>query len=151
TQVAAHWPLGLFHNDFARALKDEKTKKRIRDIPGLVVLCASDEGQRSWVSEEWRQTIFAHHVLEGLRRATESGGRGTALALHKYALDRVKRWARHNREAAQTPLLLGGEERAGALELVAVEGTYKAPDPGKVKPFAPPQELAQAWGESHKL
>jgi hypothetical protein len=151
TQVPAHWPLGLFHNDFARALGDERTRKRIDEIPGLVVLAASAEGQRSWVSEEWGQTIFAHHVLEGLKGATESGGRVNAYDLHRYALDKVKRWARHNREASQTPVLLGSEERARALELVAVEGGYKAPNPADIKPFEVPAELAQAWAESHRL
>jgi hypothetical protein len=144
TQVDAAWPLGLFHNDFARKLK-EQLAARVEKSPGLVVLSASDEGERSWVSEEWRQSIFAHHVHEGLRGAAESGGRVTAHDLHQYVLKKVQHWARQNREALQTPVLLGGEGRARGLELVALEQPYQAPDPARLEPFRAPPELGKAW------
>src|SRR5262249_22979556 len=61
TQESANWPRGMLHNDFVRRLKH--LKGRVEEIPNLVVLCASDDDQRSWVSEEWQQTIFAHHIV----------------------------------------------------------------------------------------
>src|SRR5262249_49906038 len=113
TQVSAWWPLGMFHNDFARKL--EELKGRIEEIPGLVVLSASGDDQRSWASEEWRQTTFGHHVLEGLRGAADEAGRVNALKLYTYVRDKVKHWARHNRGSLQEPVLFGGQERARTM------------------------------------
>ena len=150
TQVPASWTFGFFHNDFARQLN--KLKERIERTAGLVVLSASGEDQRSWVSEEWRQSIFGHHVQEGLRGAANSGsGRITAYDLAEYVKDKVQRWARHNREARQEPVLLGGADRAKAMELVAVAKPYEAPDPRKLEPFRVPEKLTLAWGDAYKL
>src|SRR5262249_53040203 len=45
TQMTAHWPLGLMHNGFARAL--DGLNARIAAIPNLIVLSASAADQRS--------------------------------------------------------------------------------------------------------
>src|SRR5260370_7327249 len=107
----------MLHNDFARQLKG--LEARIKAIPGLVVLAASGEDQRSWVSEEWRQSGFAHHVLQGLRGAASTGSRGiTPQDLFDYVKEKGTHWARHNRGSLQTPLLLGKDQVPKQIKLV---------------------------------
>src|SRR5205823_1301974 len=65
--VDAHCPIGMLHNDFTRQLN--KRKEKIETHPNLIVLCASDEDQTSWVSEERRQTIFTHFLIDALNQA----------------------------------------------------------------------------------
>src|SRR5205823_7299384 len=123
TQVEGATTLGVLHNDFARGLAD--LQERIEKIPNLIVLSASDAGQRSWPCEGRRRTIFTHYVLEGLRGAADEApsgdgnGRVDGLELHRYVRAEVERWARRHRQARQTPVLLGGEDRARSIELVA--------------------------------
>jgi hypothetical protein len=135
TQVPAHWPSGQLHNDFVHQLKELDRAGDIARYPNLVILCASDEDQRSWVSEEWRQTIFTHFVVEGLKGAADNpagGGDGnsrvTALELHKYVRARVEAWAQTTHNALQQPLLLpqkDGEQRAAAMNLVQLPEPYQ--------------------------
>jgi hypothetical protein len=154
TQVPAQWPLGMLHNDFARQLK--ALEPEIDKIQNLVVLQASDVDQRSWVSEEWRQSIFAHYLIEGLKGAAvaKSGrARITALDLHKYVCDEVKKWVQLNRNAVQTPILLGGEQRANSFELAVDEGKWRPPDPTDAPghAFKVPNELDKAWEKCRQL
>jgi hypothetical protein len=149
TQVSADWPLGILHNGFARQL--DLLNDDIAAIPNLIVMSASDVNQRSWVSEEWRQTIFSHYVIEGLKGAAgkESGGRINALDLHKYVQQNVERWVRSNREASQRPVLLPrgdkGEALARNMELVVIKENYQAPNPRELPNFEPAPELQKAW------
>jgi serine/threonine-protein kinase len=144
TQVAANWQAGMLHNDFARQLRGDFTD-RIEQIPNLVVLSASDVDQRSWASEEWRQTVFAHYIIEGLRgAAADRNGRVDALSLYQYVAGNVTKWAWANRAALQTPVLLGGEERARGIELVVVRGKYQPAD-AEVPVFQVPTMLTAAW------
>jgi hypothetical protein len=149
TQISADWPLGILHNGFARELA--KLESKIAGIPNLVVLSASGPDQRSWVSEEWRQTVFAHFVIEGLKGDAKESGRGriTALDLHNYVHKKVANWVRSNRDAVQEPVLLPGggkgEDLAGKMDLVVVEETYQPPNPRELWISDPPQELLTAW------
>src|SRR5262249_20154995 len=95
SQLSGSWPLGMFHSDFARMLKE--LRPRLDEFPNLIVLSASDEDQRSWVGEEWGQTVFTHYVLEGLRGAADANQdrRVTVLELYNYVHAKVKHWARH--------------------------------------------------------
>jgi hypothetical protein len=155
TQVPANWQLGMLHNDFARKL--HKVSERIEQIPNLVVLSSSDIDQRSWVSEEWRQTVFTHYILEGLSGAADEAetgnhdGRVNALELHKYVAAKVQQWTRDNRDALQTPVLLGGEERAKDIELVAVTPKEQRPVVDEAPAFRVPSELTTAWQTFHDL
>jgi hypothetical protein len=146
TQLDAHWPLGMLHNDFAREL--DRLNQRIAENPHLIVLSASGPDQRSWVCEEWRQTAFGHYLLEGLKGAATRDHRLNAAALYEYVAEHVSRWARDNRNALQTPVLLPhGEEglrRARGIHLAWVSGyTPAAADPGPA--FQPPELLTEAW------
>jgi hypothetical protein len=157
TRVGAHWPLGQLHNDFARALAGQAG--RIDSVPNLVVIGSSDADQRSWVSPEWGQTVFAHYVLEGLQGAADQpaekgndNGRVDALELYRYVHTRVERWARHNRARLQTPVLLGGEQRARDLELLAYEQYQTSPPPEDAPDRgADSEELKQAWQACREL
>ncbi|HYT92849.1 MAG TPA: hypothetical protein VEL76_29300, partial [Gemmataceae bacterium] len=65
TQAPANWRAGMLHNSFVRAL--DALEDRIAAMPNLVVLCASDAEQRSWVCDELRRTAFTHFLIEGLK------------------------------------------------------------------------------------
>jgi hypothetical protein len=154
TQVPALWSFGMVHNDFVRALKDEP---KLKEIKNLVVITSSGEDQRSWVSEEWRQTIFAHFVLEGLKGAADQSPTGdrnsrvTVGELYNYVRKQVTHWARHNREALQEPMLIDNGNLAGKTELVAADDGYIAPDPKTIPEFQVPRGLEQAWTECQQL
>jgi hypothetical protein len=156
TQVPADWPSGMLHNDFVRKLKE--LEPEIARIDDLVVLCSSDMDQRSWVSEEWQQTIFAHYVIEGLRGAADSdfNSRVTALELFNYVKERVKDWTQVNRGAVQEPILLpsqAGADRARGIELVQNPEPYQESGPDKApgKSFQPPPDLLAAWQQCTDL
>lgn len=147
TQVPASWPFGIFRNDFVRELE----KEQIAEIPNLVVICSSGNGQRSWVSEEWGTTIFAHYLVEGLGGAADGrrskDGRIDVWELFDYVRENVRGWVRDNRDAFQEPILLGGDQRAQGMELVLA---------GKQAPRSPEEapelkELAEAWKERDQL
>jgi hypothetical protein len=141
----------MIYNDFSRELK--LLDPAIKKIPNLVVFNASDAYQRSWASEEWRQTAFGFYLQEGLKGGAGSG-RVTAWKLYQFVRQKVERWAHDNREAAQTPLLLPlgeeGEGRAQAMELAPVEEDYKEPSVPTAAPISQ-EKLAQACGEAEKL
>src|SRR5262249_20270174 len=127
TAVEAQWALGILNNDFAVAL--ERLNDAIAAVPNLVVLSACAAGQRSWASDEWGQRASLHFLNEGLRGAAASeNGRIHVLDLYRYVHSEVEGWARANRRAIQTPVLLPsgaeGERRARAIELALVAGRW---------------------------
>ena len=144
TQVPADWSLGMLQNGFARGLHD--LSKDIEAIPNLVVLSASEPDERSWGSEELRKTVFTHFVIEGLKGAADEdhNGRVDAKELHEYVKRNVSRWARANRAARQTPVLLGGVDRARDIEIVVVKDEYQAPNYAEIPPFEAPRSWAKA-------
>jgi hypothetical protein len=152
TGVAADWPLGMFHNDFARQVETAVDQKH---VPNLVVLCASGPDQRSWVAEETGQTVFAHYVLEGLKGAAQRNGPVTAGGLADYVTSQVERWARHNRNALQKPVLIGPKELANKMELASAETTPAATRNRRTRPRLPrdwpkPGPSGTSWGmQSH--
>lgn len=155
TQIASDWNLGMLNNEFARHL--ELLDARIAEIPNLIVLSASAPDQRSWVSDEWQQTIFTHYLIEGLRGAADLDGSGRidAWELHRYAAASVQEWVWSNRIALQTPLLLpkgeSGTQRARSMMLAVREGNYVPPDPSKIPEYRPPASLRDAWRKCKDL
>jgi hypothetical protein len=152
TQVEAYWPAGLLHNDFARQLA--ALEPSIKKQPRLVVLSASMPDQRSWVSEEWRRSVFTHYLLEGLRGgAADSGGTITAAGLHAYVKEKVERWAQDNRAAQQTPVLLpedGGHAARMTLRTVDRAAPREtAPEEPPGDNFEGAEALAKVW-ETHR-
>lgn len=153
TQVPADVRSGLLHNDFARKLRE--LQEQIEAQENLVVLCASDVNERSWPSEEWQGTIFGHYVVEGLKGAADSdkNSRITAHELHEYVQRKVKAWAQANRNAAQTPFMLGSKARAESIELVQIKEAYTetAPELAPGGSFSYPTELQAAWERWQEL
>ena len=151
TQVNADWNLGLLHNDFVRTLANDP---RLKNIPNLIVFCASDENQRSWVSEEYGRTIFAHYVVEGLKGAADANDDGllTAQELIDYVQHKVESWVRHNRGDVQTPRVIDPNNLAKDMDLVPVErSAYKEPDPAQLPAVHAAPELLAAWKQREEL
>src|SRR5207302_9524618 len=48
-QTTNYQPFGIIHNAFVQRL--EELSDQVEKVPNLVVLCASDKEQRSWVSD----------------------------------------------------------------------------------------------------
>lgn len=156
TQINADWHLGILHNDFARELVE--LAPRIESIPNLVVICASDVDQRSWVCAEYQRSIFAYYFVEGLKGAAadlNNDGRINVWELHNYTSNQVQRWAAVNRRSLQTPLLLPhdelGEKRASHIDLAIVRENYNPPDPHLAPVFVPPPDLKKAWETRQRL
>jgi hypothetical protein len=152
--AGAYWPAGIVHNDFVARLKDPKTVLG----KNLVVLCASDEGQTSWVSEERGQTIFNYFLIKGLRdKALISGSNRISVGdLYEYVKENVANWAWHNRAAVQTPILLGSAETRNGLELIPLTSNADDPEADKAtespsKLFVPSAPLKGLWAQTAKL
>jgi len=118
--------LGVLDNQFAQSLR--LLDARIAAVPNLTILCASDEGQRSWSCAPWRQTVFGHYIVAGLegRADYDHDGRVTGNELSRYVADRVEKWSWSNREVAQRPFSLPtgdeGELRGSAITLSYIRG-----------------------------
>ena len=152
-QPPPSWVHGNLHNDFARGLKT--LDAAIEQVPALAVICSADENQRSWVSEEWRESVFNHFLVEAAKGAVgRPGDRVTGSQLLEYVNAEVNRWAIANRDEPQTLLVLPqatGRDRANKLEPSDVPpgGYVAAPAPDA--PGSIPADLAQAWEAAEKL
>jgi hypothetical protein len=103
TQSPTDWRNGILINHFADGLK--KLEPEIASDPRLLVLCASSPGQRSWTSEEFGRSIFAHFLMEGLSGGAIGGKTGpiTASDLMPYMRSKVDDWVQRNRADSQRP------------------------------------------------
>jgi len=79
------------------------------------------------VSEEWKQTIFQHYLIEALRGGADAAdgsdpdGRINGLELFHYVRTQVRDWAASNRDAAQDAgPAARGRGRAGAGKAIHV-------------------------------
>lgn len=126
-QAPLHTPIGMLHNDFVARLKQEYGKK-IDEMSNLVVICSADADQRSWASEEWQNSVFAHYVTQALKGDEHTPGANvTAGSLYDYLKKKVDTWAQTNRARKQTPILLGGQARADGMALVHIAEPYAPP------------------------
>ncbi len=150
TQVGADYRDGFVLNEFAPRLK-ELVEKRGDLGRNTFILCASDTNQRSWVSEEWQQTIFTHYIVEGLKGAADGNNdtRVTIGELEHYVRAQVPQWVRATRDAIQEPIFLGNEDEAGRVDLVKLREPYK-PSEVPVDTLKAPDILAQ-WQEYQSL
>jgi hypothetical protein len=153
TRVTVSWPHGLLFNDFARALKE--LDDTISKCPGLAVICASDEDQRSGVLEERRTSAFGYYFLEALKGAGHGrGARVTAATAFDYTKGEVERWAVATRNEKQTPILLPateGQARAERIDIAAAPaGGYQQPAQPEV-PANVPSDLEDAWKTANDI
>ncbi len=145
--MPSHAALGMLTNDFARGVAD--LDARIAAIPNLVVLVSTSPDELSWSSSDWGCTSFAHFLIEGLQGAADDNDdhRIDALELWNYTKKNCNNWARINRLAEQTPMLLptgaDGERRATHILLSLVDRKHQ-PTPPAEKPETP-GPLKAAW------
>ena len=94
---------------------------------------ASDVEQRSWMADEYRQSIFTYCVIEGLKGDADGAAddrkdqRVNAWELCRYVQKRVEEWAQPDRVGQSRPCRCGREQlrsftRNPALEIVGVHG-----------------------------
>lgn len=116
TLAPANLPMGMIRNDFIAKLIELET-----EIPwpsNLVVIAPASRDQRTWVSENWRETVFGHFVAEGLaRRGPGQGPRVDSRVLFDHVERKVKEWSAVNRGQEQTPILLPSGKGARAFDL----------------------------------
>src|SRR5262249_46830292 len=103
TALTPSVPLGLLHNDFARALAD--LDEQIAAVPNLVVISSSDVDQRSLPAPGSRSTLFGRHLVRGLSGEAKRRGRLDAWGLFRHVRTRVSEEA-NDLGLEQTPLLL---------------------------------------------
>ena len=153
TRVMVSWPHGLVLNDFARALKE--LDSRIEAIPGLAVICASDDDQRSWLFEERGLSVFGHYFYQAMRGAGhDRGQRVTAATAFTYAKGEVERWSIANRAEKQSPILLPqgiGQARAETIDLAATPPAGYVNPPAVDTPGSIPVDLVDAWKTANNI
>ncbi|QDU58367.1 vWA domain-containing protein [Aeoliella mucimassa] len=122
TTLRGVWRLGVPANTFASAL--QQYDPRIAEIPNLVVVCSSSEGEKSWVNQPEQRTSFGYHLrraLNGLAVDSNNDGRITAEEAYNTVGDRVNSWAQSHAHANQQPVLLPsgdiGTTRAQSMQL----------------------------------
>lgn len=154
--VTADWPLGMLCNDFARSL--ESRNSRIAEIPNLVVIGAGGPDEQSWASRRWRQTVFGHYLLNGLKGCaddTNQDGRIDTWDLYTSVSRATQHWAKVNRAARQTPFLLPhgrvGLQRARNMDLVPVTSHAAASAVTAPEKFEVPATIVAAWDTCEKL
>lgn len=153
THSPTDWRQGVLVNDFATGLM--ALAPEIAADPTLLVLCSSSPGQRSWVSEEFGQSVFAHFLIEGLKGGAIDGRAGpiTAVELLPYVRKKVNDWVQSNRADnnvpfRQEPFLLpaGAENDKRASRFTLAYG-----DPNYEPVLTPPRrelrtdELKKSW------
>jgi hypothetical protein len=162
TGMPYHWELGMLRNDFSLELK--KLEPEIKKIPNFVVICASDEGQRSWASDAWGHTAFLHFLTRALggeadRRPARSGqARGARVNLEQvfdYLAIHVKNWAAIHCNAPQQPLILPsgetGRKVARSIELPSIRGLEEPKSSELKQASSIEQAIAGSWDEYRKL
>lgn len=142
--------LGMLENDFA--LKLRQLDAEIREIPNLVVVCASDVNELAWDCPMWGRTTFAHFWIEGLRGAAidlDDSGRINVTELLAFTSAQTSHWVHTHYRARQTPWLLPtgaeGQRRAKRIDLCWKDDAYEPSTPTLVAPTAVPPNLKSYW------
>ncbi len=162
TGLPYHWELGMLRNDFARELK--KLDAEIKKIHNFVVVCASGEGQRSWVNESAGRTAFLHFLIRALSGTATRASVGSAWPPSKRVnleevFDDVARevnsWAAIHCNAAQEPFILpsgdDGRRLARSIELPPVRPLVDPEAPVEDERRSIEQALASRWGAFRDL
>src|SRR4051794_14390095 len=127
-QVGSDRDLGVYANAFVHRVQACLAAK---PSSGLVILSSCAPGQTSWSSEADRGSVFGHYVARGMAGAAtgwDPGAQGlTVRGLGRYVRYHVERWARANRQAEQTPVLLGDPSVNFPLRLATASRTPPAP------------------------
>lgn len=141
--------LGVLADDVAaRVQADLKKLAESTGKQDLLVLCACAPGQTALTSEDLGRSVFGYYLDEGLRGWADgynpegkSDARVSVQELARFVRVRVDRWATRNRNARQTPVLVG----TGDFELVTLEHGTARPAPELAPAAEYPAWLSQAW------
>ena len=156
-QIGSDRNLGVYANGFIHELKKalEKTPNK------LAILCSCAPGQTSWASEFDGRSVFGYYVEMGLSgKAVGFDGRSNGLtveALSRYVRSQVAAWAKTNRQAEQTPELIGDLSMNFALPRAsrAKSRPSAAPPAGEVAESEDEKRilarLEQAWTRLDEL
>jgi hypothetical protein len=152
--TGSNWSTGMIHNQFVANLK--AMNERIKGIPNLVVLCSTDEHQRSWHSPEWGRSVYLHYLLEGLKGAADTDKNDwiNLQELHAFVASRTQRWVYDNRLELQTPIMLPNEanDASWVTKMRVVQQTkHKEPDQMPAAPFTAPPGLSEVWAQWMEL
>src|SRR5216684_5114497 len=131
--------LGVLADDVATRIAQELKSV---DDPQLMVLLSCSPGQVSLASEDLGRSVFGYYLEEGLRGWADGwnaegkrDGQVSARELAEFVKRRVDRWAEHNFETRQTPILLPKDAKDDFL-IIALEH-------GQPQPELPAPELAE--------
>ncbi|MDZ4820139.1 MAG: hypothetical protein SGJ20_14320, partial [Planctomycetota bacterium] len=152
-RMEINWDIGLLYNSFADGL--EKVVQAA-DVPNLAVLNSAGPGQRAWDSTSLQATVFGHYLQLGLAGAADSwdedGNRDRQVSLHelhRYLLRHVDRWAQHNRDAHQRPMLIPATADDFSIVWTLNSRTQArlVSEAAKtnVKPFVQDESVAKLW------
>jgi hypothetical protein len=145
--------LGLLRDDVAAAVQDDLAA--VPD-PHRLVLCACSPGQTSFASEDLRRSVFGHYLEQGLAGHADGWGPSgkrdrlvTVRELAAYVRTRVRLWAVHNRQAWQTPVLLGDAPDFPLVLLGKEPPAATAPPPAPAESL--PDWLLAGWQVRQRL
>ena len=142
------WSFGILDNQFSLGLAE--LDAQIRAIPNLIVVASSKQNEHAWINQYQGVTNFGNHLvrcLSGAGRDFNLDGQIDLGEVLRNLKREVDSWARFNRNAEQTVLILPDENEAYALLFPAVVGQAgKTPtDPAPLKPVDSLSELREVW------
>lgn len=147
-QPTADARLGQLVDDIATRV-EPLLKEAVRNDPRLWIIAACSPGQVALVSEDMRQSVFGFYTVEGMRGWADGynpqkkrNRRVSVSELAGFVRGRVARWARRNRNADQTPLVVAGKDD---FDLVVLSERELRPteENASVDPY--PEGLAADW------
>jgi hypothetical protein len=131
--------LGVLTDDVASRIAQELKSV---DDPHFMVLLSCSPGQVSLASEDLGRSVFGFYVEEGLRGWADGSnaegkrdGHVSARELAEFVKRRVDRWAEHNFDTRQTPILLP-KDATDDFQIIALEH-------GQAQTELPAPELAE--------
>ena len=136
---------GAILGDVAAVIADA-SRGAVAPGMGLSILASCEPGQRPLASDALGRSAFGYYIEQGLKGAADASGDGrvTVRELAAFARDRVGRWSRHVRDAAQSPTLYD-DPASDDLPLALVP--RRMPEQAELPKDAPayPDWLAGAW------
>ncbi len=146
--------LGVLHPDCVRALKTLEDDKVFDKVPNLIVICATDAGERGWSAEEWGTTGFAQMLLRGLSGGAvpSHGAVINAWDLFGFVREQTRSWSQSTRPTVQNPILLPAADGQQRAEKIVLTAKVAAPvDFPPAAPFVPPKALSDHWAACKSL
>lgn len=147
--IAHEWidaTMGTLRADIAEAIPNE-----VQDVckEDVLVLTSCSPGQVAWMNPTVNQSNFGYYVVRGLQGYADGfgiqgkrDGRVSVVELADFLRARVDRWAWTNRQARQTPELLG---QGSDFDLHAYDQKHMEAEPSIPEIQQYPKWLASRW------